>query len=203
MLQRQMLQRQMLQRQMESRKVHCINETTYCVRPSTFALVFCLLFALPGVLMVTLWIVTTLAIKTGPSSFPMLLLGLLFTAAGVGLYRSINEQVMLEKKSGIAFVRSWLPSELPSELSDSKNVFKRAMPEEMCAIQIVSRLVKHRSNRGKRRSCYTEYQVNVCLLTRERHNLFITLKPERAEKFAQRAALLYQVPLWRHPLQIA
>ena len=143
--------------------------------------------------MVTLWIATALGVITGPGSFPMLLLGLLFTAAGIGLYYSINEQVILEKKSGIAFIQSWLPS----GLSDSKNVFKRVVPEEMSAVQAVSRLVKHRSNRSIRRSSYTEYQVNVCLVTGERHNLFITLKPERAEKFAECAALLYQVPLWK------
>ena len=177
----------------ESRKVHFINESMYCVKPSIFALAFCLLFALPGVLMVTLWIATALGVITGPGSFPMLLLGLLFTAAGIGLYYSINEQVILEKKSGIAFIQSWLPS----GLSDSKNVFKRVVPEEMSAVQAVSRLVKHRSNRSIRRSSYTEYQVNVCLVTGERRNLFITLKPERAEKFAECAALLYQVPLWK------
>ncbi len=175
----------------ESRKIQIIDAVTLLIKPSVFALVFCLLFALPGIVMVLLWMATTFTIFDGPGSFPMLLLGLLFTAAGMGFYYSINEQAVLNRESGIAFIRSWRPS----VTFNSNAVFRHIKPQEISAIQIVSRVVRHRSNRSVRRSRYTEYQVNVCLVGDERENLFITLKAEKSEKTAKRVAAMFQVPL--------
>lgn len=182
----------------ESRKIQVIDEVTIRIKPSVFALVFCLLFALPGIAMVLLWMATTFTIFDGPGSFPMLLLGLLFTAAGVGFYYSINEQAILNRESGIAFIRSWRPS-----VSINTNaVFRRIEPQEISAIQTVSRVVRHRSNRSMQRSRYTEYQVNVCLVDDERENLFITLKAEKSEKTAKRMAAIFQVPLRTDTLHV-
>lgn len=180
----------------ESRKIQIIDEDTLRITPSAMALAFCLMFVLPGVVLVGLWVSATFTTFDGPGSFPMLLLGVLFSAAGLGFYYSINEQAVVNRETGIAFIRSWHPA----VSLDASHVFRHIQPQDISYIQTVSRMVKHRSNRSRRRSRYTEYQVNVCLTDDERHNLFSTLKAEKADETGQRIAAIFKVPLHANSL---
>ena len=175
----------------ESRKIQIIDDVTLRIKPSLMALAFCLMFALPGVVLIGLWVATSFTAFDGPGSFPMLLIGMLFTAAGLGFYYSSNEQIVVNREAGVAFIRSWHPS----VSLDASSVFRHIQPHEISAIQTLSRVVKHRTNRSKRRSRFTEYQVNVCLIDGERHNLLTTLKAEKSDKTGQRMATIFNVPM--------
>lgn len=176
----------------ESRSVHIINDETLRIKPTVASLAFSFVFVLLGLGLAVLWGLSTFTDFDGPGSVPLLLIGVLFAAAGLGSYYSSNEQLVINREAGVAFIRSWRPSASP----DTSLMSKHIKVADISAIQTISRTVKHRSS--KRRNSYTEYQVNVCVGDEERHNVFITLKQEKAEELGRRLSTLFGVSLFVH-----
>ncbi|MFK8080703.1 MAG: hypothetical protein AB8B97_10490 [Granulosicoccus sp.] len=178
----------------ETRKVQCVDIDTLRVKPGAFALAFSALFVVLGLALAAFWFAARFTAFEGPGSIPLLLIGVLFVAAGLWTYHGFNEQVIVNRTTGVAFMRSWSLSMPP----DSSRLSQGIAAQEIIAIQMISRVVKHRSNRSRRGSSYTEYQVNLCDADNERHNTLISLKPEKAEAFGSQLAQMFDVPLVRH-----
>lgn len=175
----------------ESRKMQAIDNNTLLIKPTISALAFSLLFVLLGVGIAAVWTVSRITPFEGPDSIPLLLIGALFIVAGLGTYYSSNEQLLINHDNGAEFIRSWRPA-IPNA---STSAYKQLRPHEIAAIQTISRSVKRRSNRSARSNSYIQYQVNLCTTDHERHNAFITLKPESAEALANKLAKMFSVPL--------
>lgn len=127
-------------------------------------------------------------------------MGIAFAAIGLGFYRSSNKQLIVNRETGVAFVQSWSPS-VPL---NTKSMFRHILPQKIGAIQLISRVMTrtstNRSRGGHRRGrktskSYTEYQVNLYTSDDERHNAFITLKFEKAEKVGLLMAQILEVQL--------
>lgn len=176
----------------ESRRVQAVDNDTLRIKPTVISLAFCLVFIVLGLGLAGLWAANTFTSFAGPGSIPLLFIGVLFLAAGLGIYHSNNEQLVINRDAGVAFVKSWHPS----ASLDKTSLFKHIQSQDIMAIQTISRVVKHRSSKSKRRSTYTEYQVNLCTLDAERHNVFITLKSEKAKDLGNKLAQMFGVPLW-------
>lgn len=175
----------------ESRKIQTIDSNTMLIKPTIAALAFSLLFVLLGVGIAVVWTVSTVTSFEGPDSIPLLLIGGLFIVAGLGTYYTHNEQLLINHVNGAAFIRSWRPV-----LSSAKtSAYKQLLPHDIVAIQTISSSVKRRSNRSARSNSYIQYQVNLCMADDERHNAFITLKPEIADALANQLAKMFSVPL--------
>lgn len=175
----------------ETRRIESVNNDTLRIKPTIGSLAFSLLFVFLGLVLGGLWAASTFTTFEGPGSFPLLLIGVLFLVAGLGIYRSSNEQVLVNRDVGVAFMRSWHPS-----ISlETTSVYKHVEPQDITAIQTISRVVKHRSNRNKRQSTYTEYQVNLCTSDGTRHNAFITLEADKARTLGDQLAQMFSVPL--------
>lgn len=174
----------------ESRKVQTTDDGSLLIKPTVAALAFSMLFVGLGLTIAALWSASTFTSFEGPDANPLLLIAALFLIAGLATYYSNNEQLLINRSAGAKFIRSWRPAASAEQASS----YKLLPPEEIIAVQTVSRLVKRRSNRSKR-SRYTEYQVNLCTKDNERHNAFITLKAEKAQELGTQIAQLFDVPL--------
>ncbi|MFK7859286.1 MAG: hypothetical protein AB8B64_10705 [Granulosicoccus sp.] len=178
----------------ETRRVQFVNKETLLIRPSIGSLAFSGLFIMLGVGLAGFWVTSTFTAFEGPGSVPLLLIGVLFVAAGLWTYYGSNEQLVFNRTTGAAFIRSWRPS-VPL---DTTFVFRHIPSQDIIAIQTISRVVKHRTNRSRRSSSYTEYQVNVCTSDHERHNALVTLKSKKAEALGVRLSQMFSVPLSSH-----
>jgi len=178
----------------ETRRVQAVGNDTLRIKPGIMALAFCGVFVLLGLGLSGLWAASVFTAFDGPGSVPLLLIGVLFAAAGLWTYHSSNEQLIINRNTGAAFTRSWKLS-VPL---DATSVFKHIPRQEIIAIQMTSRVVKHRTNRSRRSSSYTEYQINLCALGTERHNVLITLKPKKAEQLGLQLSRMFGVPLISH-----
>lgn len=175
----------------ESRRVERIDDNTLRILPTTLARAFSLLFVVLGLVIFGLFLASKFTSFDGPGSIPLLVIGLLFFATGIGAYYDSNEQLVVNRNAGVMVIKSWSPSASVDATSFAKHVH----PQDITAIQTISRVVKRRSNRSAKRSSYTEYQVNLRTLNGERHNLFITLKPNKADDLGNELAKLFDVPL--------
>ena len=184
----------------ESHKFKQIDEHTLRIQPTIGSLAFCLLFFLIGCGMVLFWIASAFSSFDGANSVILLLVGLLFTGFGLALYRKSNEQLIINRKTGAAFIRSWLPS-VPL---NTRSLFRHVLPTEIRAIQLVARVVSgnstNRSKSGRQRGrkttrSYTEFQVNICTTDDERSNALVTLKHDKAEKAGALMAQILDVQL--------
>ena len=175
----------------EKRKVQRINEETLHIKPSTTSLAHSLVFVLLGLIIGGLYLVSEFTAFDGPASVPLVLLGVLFLVTGLGTYYDGNEQLVISRETGVAFIRSLYPSASAKPTAVKKHV----KPQDIIAIQTISRLVKNRTNKSARLASYTEYQVNLCLLDNERCNVFVTRKVQKAEDLAYELAQLFDVPL--------
>lgn len=178
----------------ESRKFRSIDDNTLHVSPTVGSLAFSLIFLLLGLGLAGLWIAGMFTSFDGPGWMPALLVGLLFFVVGLATYHKSNEQVIINRDVGIAFMRSWHPS----PPLDMASVSKHLQANEIIAVQTISRIVRHRTNRSKRSSTFTEYQVNLYTSEDDRQNVFVTLKAERAAQFANQLAQMFSVPLRAH-----
>ncbi len=176
----------------ESRKIQPVDNDTLRIKPTIISLAFSLVFIVLGLGLAGLWAARTFTSFDGPGSIPLLLIGVLFVAAGLATYHSSNEQLVINRDAGVAFLRSWHPSVSLEKTS----LFRHIQSQDIIAIQTVSRVVKHRSSKNRRRNSYTEYQVNLCTSGAERHNVFITLKQEKAKELGNQLVQLFDVPLW-------
>lgn len=176
----------------ETRKVQHVDIETVRITPTVGSRAFSLLFVILGLAIFALYVASQYTSFEGPASIPLLLVGVLFFATGVGVYYDGNEQVVISRHAGVVFIRSWHPSASLESVSFAKHV----QPKDITAVQSVSRVVKRRSNRNSRRANYTQYQVNLCSADSERHNLFITLKSKKADDLAKQLAQMFDVPLW-------
>jgi len=175
----------------ETRKVQRINENTLRIKPSTASLAFSLLFVVLGLIIAGLYLFSKFTTFDGPASIPLVLLGVLFLATGLGSYYDSNGQLVLNRANGVAFMRSWHPSASVETTALKKHV----RSQDIIAIQTLSRLVKSRTNRSRRLASYTEYQVNLCASDNERFNVFVTRKPKKAEALGGELAQLFDVRL--------
>lgn len=175
----------------ESRKIQPLDDHSLLIKPTIAALAFSLLFVALGLVIAFLWSASRLTSFDGPDSTPLLLIGFLFLIAGLAMYYSSNEQLLITRGEGAKYIRSWLPAAQPEKASS----YKLIPPQKIVAIQTISRLVKRRSNRSRRSSSYTEYQVNIVMEGDERHNAFITLKPDKAELLGNQLAEMFNVPI--------
>ncbi len=175
----------------ESKRFVQLNEDSVCVKPTVFALGYSFLFLILGFALIALWLLRTLTSFDGPGSLPLALIGILFLFTGFVIFYNHDEHVLVEKGIGVHFKRSWRVN----SLFDRSAYRMSFSPEDVEKVQLLSHVVKHRSNRSKRRNSYTEYQVNLITKGGDRRNLFITLKPARADEFAEQVSLLLEVPL--------
>lgn len=175
----------------ESRKFHRIDDDTLRIKPTITSRAFSLLFVVLGLILIGLYAFNTFTAFDGPGSIPLMLIGVMFSAAGLASYYSSNTQLVVNRQIGVAFVQSWRLS-VPL---DTRFVKRQVGVQDIIGIQTVSRVVKHRSNRNTRLSSYTEYQVNLCTSNTERQNLFITLKSEKADELANQLIDIFNVPL--------
>jgi len=175
----------------ETRRVQRINENTLHIKPSTTSLAFSLLFVVLGLMIVGLYLLSTFTTFDGPASIPLVFLGVLFLATGLGSYYDSNGQLVLSRANGVAFMRSWHPS----ASVETTPLKKHVRSQDIIAIQTLSRLVKSRTNRSRRLASYTEYQVNLCASDNQRYNVFVTRKPKKAEALGDELAQLFDVPL--------
>ena len=187
----------------ESRKFKQINEQTLRIQPSIGSLLFSLLFFLIGAGLIGVWAASTFSSFEGSNSIFLLLVGITIAALGLGFYRSSNEQLIVNRETGAAFIRSWWPS-VPL---NTKSMFRHISPQQIDAVQLVSRVVTRTSTnrsrsghqRGRKTSrSYTEFQVNLCTSDDERHNALVTLKFEKAEKVGALLAQILEVQLVDH-----
>ncbi len=175
----------------ESRKIQTLSGDALRIKPTLMSLGYSLVFIVLGLILVGLWVANTVSSFDGPGSVPLALVGVLFLVAGLGIYYGHNEQILIDRDSGVAFFKSWRPSVSAEKTSVSKHL----APHDIIAIQTISRIVKHRSSRNKRRSTYTEFQVNVCTVDESRHNVFVTLKVQKAKNLADQLAQMFNVPV--------
>lgn len=175
----------------ESRKVLRDNKETLRIKPTFTSLAFSLLFLALGIIMIGFYLASTFTSFDGPGSVPLMLIGVLFAAAGLITYYSSNEQLVINSEVGVVFMQSWNPSVSLDLTSVKKHIEK----QDIVAIQTISRVVKRRSNRNTRSATYTEYQVNLCVSDSKRHNLFVTLKSEKADNLANDLVQIFNVPL--------
>lgn len=175
----------------ESKRFLKVNKNSVCVKPTFFALGYSFIFISLGFTLIALLFFRTFTSFDGPGSLPLALIGLLFLFTGFVIFYNHDEQVFVEKDKGVIFKRSWRFN----NLFDKAGYQQSFGFEEIEKLQLLSHVVKHRSNRSKRRNSYVEYQVNLVSKSGDRRNLFLTLKPERAVAFAEEASSLLEVPL--------
>jgi len=187
----------------ESRKFRQINEHTLRIQPSIGSLAFSLLFVLIGVGLIVFWMSSTFSSFDSNGSVFVLLGGILFAGIGMAFYRISNQQVVVHRETGVAFIRSWWPS----APLNTQSMFRHIEPQELASVQLVSRVVtrtsRNRSRSGHQRGrqstrSYTEFQVNLCTSDNERHNAFITLKSDKAKAVGKLIAQILDVPLVDH-----
>lgn len=171
-----------------------MDDVTLRVRPSILSQAFSLLFTIAGFGLLGLWGVSAFTAFEGANSFLLLLIGGVFIAVGVFTYRQGNIQLIINRDTGAAFVRSWWPS-VPL---DTRTLFLHIRPQDIVAIQTVSRTVESSPSRKGKVSRYTQIQVNLCTLNNQRHNAFVTLKAERADDLAIHLARIFNVERVNH-----
>lgn len=177
----------------ESKRYLQVSDNCICVKPTVFALGYSFIFIILGITLVALFLFRTFTSFDGPGSVPLALVGLLFLFTGFVIFYNHDEQVLIEKHKGVQFKRSWRFNNLFDRAVGQQSLSSEAVEK----VQLLSHVVKHRSNRSKRRNSYVEYQVNLVADNGDRRNLFITLKPARAAEFAEQASSLLEVPLQR------
>lgn len=187
----------------ESHKFKQINEQTLRIQPSIGSLLFSLVIFLIGAVLISVWAASAFSSLKGSNSIFLLLAGIAFAALGLGSYRSSNEQLIVNRETGAIFIRSWWPS-VPL---NTKSMFRHILPQDVNAIQLVSKVVTktttnrsrsgHQSGRKTTKS-YTEFQVNLCTSDDERHNAIVTLKFEKAEKVGVLLAQILKAQLVNH-----
>lgn len=177
----------------ESKRYSRLDKNSVCVKPTVLALGYSFLFLVLGSSLIALWLARTFTSFEGPGSLPLALIGLLFLFSGFVIYYNHNEQVLIEKDSGVHFKRSWRFNSLTDRTASHLSF----LPDKVEKLQLLSHVVKHRSNRSRRRNSYTQTQVNLVARSGDRHNLFMTLKPERAVEFAEQISQLLEVPIHR------
>jgi hypothetical protein len=91
----------------ESRRIQPVNNDTLRIKPTVVSLAFSLVFIILGLVLAGLWAANTFTSFDGPGSIPLLFIGVLFVVAGLGIYHSNNEQLVINRDAGVAFVRSW------------------------------------------------------------------------------------------------
>ena len=173
----------------ESQKFVSVDDNTMRIKPTIGALALGALFVLIGLGLVGYWGAAKFGILDDVDATPLLFFGLIFVAVGLLIYRGSNDQIVINRDVGIAFIKSWSPT----VTLDRNAVAKHIQPNEILAIQSTSRLVK--SHTRKRTTTYTQYQVNLYTSDEKRHNIYVTLKPENAENFGHKLAALFGVPL--------
>ena len=178
----------------ETQTFQPVDDTTLRIRPSIASQAFSLLFAIVGMALFGLWIVSTFTDFEGSDSFLLLLIGAVFIAAGVVTYREGNTQLIINRDTGVAFVRSWWPS-IPL---DTRRLYRHIKTQDIIAVQTASRIVESTRSRTGKVSRYTQIQVNLCTADGERHNVFVTLKPELAEDLAAHFARIFNVKRLEH-----
>lgn len=94
--------------------------------------------------------------------------------------------IKLLKEAGAAFIRSWRPA----APLDTRFVSRHIRPQDITAIQTVSRIVTSQSDKNKTPRIFTEFQVNLCKADNERYNAFVTLDAKKAN---QSGSLLTQI----------
>ena len=174
----------------ETRKVEFTSNDSITIKPTWLSLAYSLIFITLGAVLASLWIAKKFTEFGGPGSVPVLLLGILFAVAGLGIYYSNNEHVLINKKDGFFYAKSWWPSVTVLNSSQAK----RVQATDVVSVQSIARDVKHRTNRNRRRSTYTEYQVNVYVGDRLRHNVFVTLREQKANALAEKLVEFFGVP---------
>jgi hypothetical protein len=175
----------------ETRKIQRLGDDTLLIKPTIGAMAFSLMFFVLGFILVGLWFANTFASFNSPGSVPLSLIGLVFCGAGLGLYYSGNEQLIINRETGVAYLHSWHPSVSP----DTAKVTRHIEADDIISLQLVSRIVKRRSNKSRRLNSYTEYQINLCTTDGERHNVIKTLKLKKAEELGHLLARIFDVPL--------
>ena len=175
----------------ETRKIQHVGDDTLRIKPTIGSMAFSLLFVVVGMGLIGLWFANTFTSFNCPGSIPLSLIGLVFCAAGLGLYYSGNEQLVINRETGVAYLQSWRPSVPLNTAALSKHIEAK----DIFTIQYVSRVVKRRSNKSRRLNSYTEYQINLCTSDGERHNVIQTLKLEKAEELGHQLARVFGVPL--------
>ena len=163
----------------ETQKFTPVNDATLRIRPSIGSQAFSLLFVIVGIGLLGVAIAITFSVIEGSNSLLMLLIGAVFIAAGGVMYRQGNTQIIINRDSGAAFVRSWWPT-VPL---DTQNLYQHIQAQEMVAIQTASRIIESARTRGKA-TRYTQFQVNLCTADGKRHNVFVTTRQECAEDLA-------------------
>jgi len=179
----------------ETLKVTQVDEHTIQIKPTIASLIFNLVFLSIGLGLIVLWAVSAFSAFDGSNSIFLLFIGAVFAAMGLFLYRTSNEQVIINRETGIAYVRSWLPS-VPL---NTQTMYKHILPSQVEAIQLVSRKVQQssRSSRKRKRrthSSYIQFQVNCCT-DNERTNVLVTLKQEKARTLGSSMSQIFEVPL--------
>lgn len=179
----------------ETLKFTQADEHTIQIKPTVACVMFNLVFLSIGLGLVVLWAVSTFSAFDGSNSLFLLFIGALFAAVGLFLYRTSNVQVIINRETGIAYVRSWLPS-VPL---NTQTMYKHILPSQVEAIQLVSREVQQSSRSSRKHtprthSSYTQFQVNCCT-DDERSNVLVTLKEEKARTLGSSLSQIFDVPL--------
>ncbi|MFK7855460.1 MAG: hypothetical protein AB8B79_15160 [Granulosicoccus sp.] len=179
----------------ETLKFTQVDEHTIQIKPTIACLLFNLVFLSIGLGLVGVWAVSTFSAFDGSNSLFLLFIGALFAALGLFLYRTSNKQVIINRETGIAYVRSWLPS-VPL---NTQTMYKHILPSQVEAVQLVSREVQQssrssRKNTRRTNSSYTQFQVNCCT-DDERSNVLVTLKEEKARTLGSSMSQIFDVPL--------
>lgn len=178
----------------ETQRFTLVDDVTLRVRPSIPSQAFSLLFTIAGIGLLGLWGVSAFTAFEGTNSFLLPLIGAVFMAVGVFTYRQDNTQLIINRDTGAAFVRSWWPS-VPL---DTRTLYLHIKPDDIVAIQTVSRTVESRPSRKGKVSRYTQIQVNLRTRDNQRHNAFVTLKAERANDLATHLARILNVEWVMH-----
>lgn len=172
----------------ETQTFRAVDDLTLRIRPSMASQAFSLLFVTVGIGVFGAAIAITFAVMEGSNSVLMLLIGAALIAAGIVTYRQGNTQIIINRDTGAAFVRSWWPS-VPL---DTRNLHRHIEVRDIIAIQTASRIIESTSTRGKT-TRYSQYQVNLCLADGDRYNAFVTTRQALADELSSHLQRIFDV----------
>lgn len=165
------------------------------IKPTIASLAAGVTFTLMALGLIGYWGAAKFGFLNDTVDIPVLIGGLIFLALGLMFYRGNNEQIVIDKEAGLAFIRSWSPT----VSLNTKAVSKQIKPDEIVAIQRTSRVVETLNRKRKKK--FVQHQVNVYTSDEKRHHVFVTLKPENAENFGNKLAEFFGVPLHNNETQ--
>lgn len=158
---------------------------------ATGAKLFCMFFALVGIIMPCGFLATTFlnrefAADLGPVIIVPVLMGLIFMSVGVGMYYYGTAPIVFDKFRGCF----WKGKKAPNEVLDISTLKNACKLEDIHALQLISEYV-----RGNK-SAYYSYEMNLVLNDGKRLNVVDHGNQAKLREDAQTLAAFLNVPVW-------